>query len=752
MKKLSFLGLTVLMMFFSFGFAKVNGANTQDEHETEDITITVSPAPGDGTVPVGTEITITVTPAGADVYYDMYASLEDAKEGFPMSEVSSDGNPTVTVANPVLAVYVEAGDDEKTVYFEYMVSGSTDPDEPDEPDDPADDEATITVTVSPTPEDGAVSAGTEITITVTPAGADVYYDMYASLENAKDDFPMSEVSLDGNPTVTVAKPVLAVYVESGDDAKTVYFEYTVTGSTDPEEPDQPDAPTVNKTSGAYVAGTQITVSKGEADKLLVVTGKTAAAIAEATDFTEYTTDYTITLTQDTAIRAYTMKGELKSGDVSRAYTIKQTVSFAFDPAPGEVEENTEIKVTVTPAPMDIYFGMFANREEAEEESMLDYIYGEDEDGFPKVTKSKTVLKVIARFEDNSSEEGYAEYTIKGATPVKEKVQKPKFDVQSGVVEKGKMVEISCATPGAKIYYTVNDGDPTVESTLYTDEIRIDSNMTIKAIAIKEGWENSEIETAVYALQGETPEEVPAPVFTPDAGAVDANSTVTILKGTADSIFVAFGKSLDFAKYTADVTVTIVSDTTIRAYAMKNGDMSQTVTKKYTLKPASETADTVKTPTFSPLAGQVEKGTKVTITTATEGATIHYTVDGSEPAVESPEYTAEIEINADMTIKAIAVKEGMENSLVAESSYTVKPVSNEDRELAGVRLYPNPTSGEFNLTMPAAGEVEIFSAEGKMVKHLFVGEGTVKVRLDDNGIYFVRVRANGQVAIKKVIVR
>ena len=43
------------------------------------------------------------------------------------------------------------------------------------------------------------------------------------------------------------------------------------------------------------------------------------------------------------------------------------------------------------------------------------------------------------------------------------------------------------------------------------------------------------------------------------------------------------------------------------------------------------ADTVATPTFSPSSGEYENNVEVNINTATEGATIKYTVDGSTPS-------------------------------------------------------------------------------------------------------------------------
>ena len=80
---------------------------------------------------------------------------------------------------------------------------------------------------------------------------------------------------------------------------------------------------------------------------------------------------------------------------------------------------------------------------------------------------------------------------------------------------------------------------------------------------------------------------------------------------------------------------------------------------------------VETPVFSVAAGAVEKGTEVTISCATEGATIHYTTDGSFVSATSPVYSEPIVINEAMTIKAIAVKEGMTDSKLAQAAYTIK---------------------------------------------------------------------------------
>lgn len=74
-------------------------------------------------------------------------------------------------------------------------------------------------------------------------------------------------------------------------------------------------------------------------------------------------------------------------------------------------------------------------------------------------------------------------------------------------------------------------------------------------------------------------------------------------------------------------------------------------------------------------GGVTAGTNVTLSTATEGATIYYTVDGSTPTTASTEYTGAITINNPMTIKAIGVKEGLTNSAVATFVYEIIDADN-----------------------------------------------------------------------------
>ncbi|WP_141771587.1 DUF6359 domain-containing protein [Bacillus sp. 491mf] len=73
---------------------------------------------------------------------------------------------------------------------------------------------------------------------------------------------------------------------------------------------------------------------------------------------------------------------------------------------------------------------------------------------------------------------------------------------------------------------------------------------------------------------------------------------------------------------------------------------------------------------SPNGGEVEKGTAVTLSTVTEGATIYYTLDGSNPTPQSIRYNEQIILNENSVIKAVAVKDGLENSAITTFSFTM----------------------------------------------------------------------------------
>ncbi len=77
------------------------------------------------------------------------------------------------------------------------------------------------------------------------------------------------------------------------------------------------------------------------------------------------------------------------------------------------------------------------------------------------------------------------------------------------------------------------------------------------------------------------------------------------------------------------------------------------------------------PTFNPPAGTYSAPVTVALSTATSGATIHYTIDGSVPTTASPVYAGPIPVTQTTTIRAIASASGMADSVVAAATYTIR---------------------------------------------------------------------------------
>ena len=90
---------------------------------------------------------------------------------------------------------------------------------------------------------------------------------------------------------------------------------------------------------------------------------------------------------------------------------------------------------------------------------------------------------------------------------------------------------------------------------------------------------------------------------------------------------------------------------------------------------------VRTPTFSPDGGIYAEPQRVTISCPTDGTTIFYTTDGTEPTTSSTQYAEPVTISESLTLKAIAVKGG-EKSSVGMAEYVISddPVTPSDGNL------------------------------------------------------------------------
>ena len=83
---------------------------------------------------------------------------------------------------------------------------------------------------------------------------------------------------------------------------------------------------------------------------------------------------------------------------------------------------------------------------------------------------------------------------------------PQFSIPAGKYTEDQTLILTTETAGASIYYTVDNSDPTIASTLYTSPILINKTQTVKAIAVKAGLAPSNVSSAYYVFGWEVPAE------------------------------------------------------------------------------------------------------------------------------------------------------------------------------------------------------------------------------------------------------
>lgn len=255
------------------------------------------------------------------------------------------------------------------------------------------------------------------------------------------------------------------------------------------------------------------------------------------------------------------------------------------------------------------------------------------------------------------------------------------------------VTLSTSTSDGNIYYTTDGSTPTSSSKHYTTPFEVTNNLvagqvvTIKAVTIKSGMTNSTVVSKAITFISN---QVATPTITTnpsDYTDVPSNQSVSVTLGSTTSgttIYYTTDNSTPVPNATDSIqyngAFSVLADdpsgdsVTIKAIAVREGMVNSTVVSKT----ITFSDNRVKAPSISANpSGDVSNEIAVTISmnSATSGVTIRYTTDGTEPTTTSSKYTGAFSLNATsseggtVTIKAIAIKEGMVNSSI--STKTVK---------------------------------------------------------------------------------
>ena len=267
-------------------------------------------------------------------------------------------------------------------------------------------------------------------------------------------------------------------------------------------------------------------------------------------------------------------------------------------------------------------------------------------------------------------------------------------------------------------------------------------------------------------------KVAAPEFSPAPGIYTTAQTVAITCATEGAAihFTMDGSDPDESDPAigSGGTVYLSKTSTLKAIACKEDwETSEIASGTYTI------TGKVATPVFSPEAGTYSSPQDVTITCATEGATIHFTTDGSDPDQSDSAISSggTVYLSATATLKAIACKDGWEASEITSAEYTIdsgSAVEQSDKIPLQFNLsqnFPNPfnpaTVIHFALPEDTEVSLQVFNLLGKkivtLVNHESYQAGTYTAmwngrdqtgHLVNNGVYLYQLTAGSYSCIKK----
>ena len=428
--------------------------------------------------------------------------------------------------------------------------------------------------------------------------------------------------------------------------------------------------TAEPDSGEVPAGTTVTLRCGTQDADIYYTTDGSEPSAQNTRY-----EGSITINSDTTIKAVAIKSGYNDSETAVfTYTIKE-----------EIIEITGISLDKNELKLGV-----------DQKGSLTVSF-QPENALPeKITWSSdkpSVAQVLADAADDATAEVTAlaagtcvitascrEFTAQCTVTVTEKECVPavKAEPGAGAVEAGTKVSLLCDIPDAKIYYTTDNTTPTAQSSLYSTPIAIDKALTIKAFAVKEGYEDSAVSTFEYTIKNE--QEIPVTGISLDRTSMEIGLEET---GRLTVSFQPTDAAPQKITWTSDNTeiAVVAAETDNSASAKIIGKKSGqcTVTASCLTFTASCTVTVADEKRISVVYASpsskspVTPGTEVTLYCDTEGAAIYYTLDGTVPTTVGTHYSGPIMLLGDTTIKTYAVKEGYTDSPVSVFEFIVNDI-------------------------------------------------------------------------------
>lgn len=152
----------------------------------------------------------------------------------------------------------------------------------------------------------------------------------------------------------------------------------------------------------------------------------------------------------------------------------------------------------------------------------------------------------------------------GSEPETDTLNAPQFAHDAGTYTGSVSLEIT-SPDGADIWYALGNSDPLNNGQVYTSPVSLSDTVTVYAVAVKDGWENSPVASVEYTIV--TTQNLDAPVITPSGGSY--SGSVTVQMSSPDGAEILYSTDLSDpssggSRYTAGFTLT--ETTVVKAVA------------------------------------------------------------------------------------------------------------------------------------------------------------------------------------------
>jgi hypothetical protein len=284
-----------------------------------------------------------------------------------------------------------------------------------------------------------------------------------------------------------------------------------------------------------------------------------------------------------------------------------------------------------------------------------------------------------------------------ASPSTPAADTPAFSPAAGTYTSIQTVTVSSGTAGAALFYTTNGSTPTTSSTAYSAPVSVGSSQTLKAIATASGFSTSAVGSAAYVINLPV---AGAPSASPAAGTYTAAQSVTLSSATPGAVirYTTNGSAPGSGSTVYSAPISVATSLTVRAYSSATSYTDSSVADHaYVINIPVAAA-----PTFSPAAGTYTGTQSVSLSSATAGATIRYTTNGSDPTGASPAYSTPLSVAASGTLKALAQATGYTDSSIASAAYVINaPVAAAPTASPAAGTYTSVQSVSLSSTTPAS---------------------------------------------------